>query len=134
MRRCTSTLPVAAMMGFLGVAIGAFGAHWLPALLHELTTEQREYRLGVLETGAHYQLVHALALLVLGTLQKTDERPARWQGPTVSLTVGILLFSGSLYGIALSGVKQLGMITPFGGLAFLIGWSWIAIAARSDRT
>lgn len=134
MRQFTSTLQIAAIIGLTGVAIGAFGAHWLPALLKELTSTEREYRLGVLATGAQYQMYHALALLVLGTLQRHDERPGRWQGPAVSLTFGILLFSGSLYGIAFSGTRQLGMMTPFGGLAFLLGWSWIAITARTHST
>ena len=117
MIRIFATLATA--MGFLAVAAGAFGAH---ALRASLTAEL----LGVWETAARYQMYHALALLgVVGVL-------ARWPGPLAvasgwSFTVGILLFSGSLYLLAISGVRWLGAITPLGGLFLLTGWLLLAL-------
>ncbi len=103
-----------AVLAALGVAAGAFGAH---ALRGRLTPEL----LGVFEIGVRYHLIHALALLAVawGT--------TRWPGTATSVAgwlflAGIILFSGSLYGLSLSGVRALGAITPFGGVAFLVGW------------
>ncbi len=112
---------VGALMGFVGVGLGAFGAHGLKG---RLTAEM----LAVFETGVRYQMYHALALLALGALM------TRLEGRAVvvagwSFTAGILIFSGSLYALALSGVTMLGAITPIGGVAFLIGWIALAIAA-----
>lgn len=118
-------LLVAAVAGFLAVALGAFAAHGLRDVL------SAEY-LTVFQTGVHYQMVHALALLAVGMLlQKSPARSLRiaaW-----SFTLGILLFSGSLYALTLSGVRSLGMITPFGGVAFLIGWASLAWFAWRSR-
>lgn len=118
-------LLVAAVAGFLAVGLGAFAAHGLRNVL------SAEY-LTVFQTGVHYQMVHALALLAVGMLlQKSPARSLRiaaW-----SFTLGILLFSGSLYALTLSGVRSLGMITPFGGVAFLIGWASLAWFAWRSR-
>lgn len=118
-------LLVAAVAGFLAVALGAFAAHGLRDVL------SAEY-LTVFQTGVHYQMVHALALLAVGMLlQKSPARSLRiaaW-----SFTLGILLFSGSLYALTLSGVRSLGMITPFGGVAFLVGWAALAWFAWRSR-
>jgi len=112
---------VGALMGFVGVGLGAFGAHGLKG---RLPAEM----LAVFETGVRYQMYHALALLALGAMMsRLDGRAvvvAGW-----SFTAGILIFSGSLYALALSGVTMLGAITPIGGVAFLIGWIALAIAA-----
>lgn len=112
---------VGALMGGVGVGLGAFGAH---ALKSRLSSEM----LAVFETGVRYQMYHALALLAVGALlTRTEGRAvvvAGW-----SFTTGILLFSGSLYALALTGVTTLGAITPLGGVAFLIGWLALAIAA-----
>ncbi len=112
---------VGALMGFVGVGLGAFGAHGLKG---RLPAEM----LAVFETGVRYQMYHALALLVLGAMM------SRLEGRAVvvagwSFTAGILIFSGSLYALALSGVTMLGAITPIGGVAFLIGWIALAVAA-----
>ncbi len=116
---------VAAVAGFLAVGLGAFAAHGLRNVL------SAEY-LTVFQTGVHYQMVHALALLAVGMLlQKTAARSlsiAAW-----SFAVGILLFSGSLYALTLSGVRGLGMITPLGGVAFLVGWAALAWFAWRSR-
>ena len=103
-----------------GVALGAFGAHGLrDRLAPEL--------LAVYETGVRYHLVHALGLFVAAWLAGEDQtRSARLAG--VLLVVGILLFSGSLYVLALTGVRAFGAVTPLGGIAWLA--AWILIATR----
>ncbi|WP_137885943.1 DUF423 domain-containing protein [Pseudomonas sp. 2FE] len=112
---------LAALFGFSGVALGAFAAHGLKNRL------SAEY-LAVFQTGAHYQLIHALALLAVAVL--TLHLPGRWLTAAGSLfTLGILLFSGSLYLLTLTGVSKLGILTPFGGLAFLAGWACLGVAA-----
>lgn len=110
-----------ALFGGLSVAAGAFGAHALRAQLDARMLE-------VFETGARYQMYHALALLAvawLGTqVQTTAVHVAGW-----AFIAGILLFSGSLYAMAFSGVRALGAITPIGGVAFIVGWAALAWAA-----
>lgn len=105
-----------AVNGFLAVAAGAFGAH---ALKQRLTPEA----LAVFETGARYQMYHALALLLVAALAANgrDLDASGW-----AFLAGIVLFSGSLYALALSGVKVLGAVTPLGGVAFLVGWALLA--------
>lgn len=110
-----------ALLGALGVAAGAFGAH---ALKQRLSPEM----LAVFETGVRYQLVHALALLVVAWAA------AHWSGPWTFaagwlFAAGVLLFSGSLFAMALSGVRWIGAVTPLGGLAFIAGWLCMAWAA-----
>jgi uncharacterized membrane protein YgdD (TMEM256/DUF423 family) len=112
---------VGALMGFVGVGLGAFGAH---ALKGRLSPDM----LAIFETGVRYQMYHALALLALAAMM------TRLEGRAVvvagwSFTAGILIFSGSLYALALTGVTVLGAITPIGGVAFLAGWIALAIAA-----
>lgn len=116
-------LRIGAISGFLAVAAGAFGAHGLDGKI-----EPR--RLAIYGTATTYQMYHALALLAVGLLAMSGR-----SGTTVSVAgwgflVGTLVFSGSLYALALSGERRLGMITPFGGLAFLVGWTALAIAAK----
>ena len=106
---------LAAVAGFTGVALGAFGAH---ALKNRLT----EDLLAVWQTAVQYHLVHALALLACGVLARQGLQSSALQWAAVGFVTGIILFSGSLYLLALSGQKWLGMITPLGGLAFLVGW------------
>ena len=114
-------LGIGAINGFLGVAAGAFGAHLLKNRLSagDLTT---------FETAARYQMYHALVLLAISALSQT--RPsvavsaAGW-----CVLLGIVLFSGSLYGLTLGGWKWLGPITPIGGLLLLAGWFMLAVAA-----
>lgn len=112
---------LAAFFGFTAVALGAFAAH---GLKHQLSPDL----LAVFQTGVHYQMVHALALLavVLFALHA----PGRALSVAGGLFVlGILLFSGSLYALALSGIRGLGAITPIGGVAFLGGWISLGVAA-----
>jgi uncharacterized membrane protein YgdD (TMEM256/DUF423 family) len=110
-----------ALSGLIGVAAGAFGAH---ALRARLTPEL----LAVFETGARYQMYHALALFAAAWM--ADRWPAGqpgWAG--VCFAVGTVLFSGSLYALALTGQRWLGAITPLGGVALLAGWALLAWAA-----
>ena len=114
-------LMLAAFFGFTGVALGAFAAH---GLKNRLTPEY----LAIFHTGVLYQLVHTLALLGVALL--ASQMPGRlitWAG--ASFAIGILLFSGSLYLLTMTGISKLGIITPFGGLAFLIGWLCLGLAA-----
>jgi uncharacterized membrane protein YgdD (TMEM256/DUF423 family) len=111
-----------ALSGFVSVAAGAFGAHALRARLPADL-------LAVFETGARYQMYHALALLAVAWAA------GRWAGPLVTwagwlFVAGTLLFSGSLYVLALSGVRWLGAITPLGGVCFLAGWLCLGLGAR----
>ncbi|AEV65525.1 membrane protein [Pseudomonas ogarae] len=116
-----SFLMLAAFFGFTGVALGAFAAHGLKGRL------SAEY-LAIFHTGVTYQLVHTLALLGVALLAThIPGRIVTWAG--VSFVVGILLFSGSLYLLTLTGISKLGIITPLGGVAFLIGWVCLGLAA-----
>lgn len=105
----------AAIAGFLGVAMGAFGAHGLKAVLSE-------HYLAIYKTAVNYQMWHALLLALIAMLpQHKYLYRAAW-----CLLAGIVLFSGSLYLLAIFNIGWLGMITPFGGLAFLAGWALLA--------
>ena len=114
-------LILAAFFGFTGVALGAFAAHGLKGRL----TEQY---LAIFHTGVTYQLVHTLALFGVALLAThLPGRLVTWAG--VCFAVGIVLFSGSLYVLTMTGISKLGIITPFGGLAFLAGWLCLGLAA-----
>lgn len=114
-------LMLAAFFGFTGVGLGAFAAHGLKS---RLTPEY----LTIFHTGVTYQLVHTLALLGVALLAtQVPGRLLAWAG--ASFAVGILLFSGSLYVLTLTGISKLGIVTPFGGLAFLAGWLCLGLAA-----
>ena len=114
-------LLLAAMFGFTGVALGAFAAHGLKTQL------SADY-LAVFQTGVHYQMLHALALLALAALWERLA-PRLLLAAGICFCVGILLFSGSLYALTLSGIGALGVITPVGGLLFLVGWACLGLAA-----
>jgi uncharacterized membrane protein YgdD (TMEM256/DUF423 family) len=106
----------------IAVAAGAFGAHALRARL-------APDLLAVFETGARYQMYHALGLLGVAWIASRAPSPlAAWAGWLFLL--GTVLFSGSLYALALSGIRIFGAITPLGGLAFMAGWVCLALAAR----
>jgi uncharacterized membrane protein YgdD (TMEM256/DUF423 family) len=103
-----------ALFALLSVAAGAFGAH---LLRNQLDVQSLE----IFQTAARYQMYHALALLVLGWITMTNKNQLlAWAG--WCFTAGILIFSGSLYGLSLSGVKVLGAVTPLGGLSLMAGW------------
>ncbi len=111
-----------ALSAFIAVAAGAFGAHALRARLDPGL-------LAVFETGARYQMYHALGLL--GVAWVVTRWPGHWAVLAGWLFLaGTVLFSGSLYALALSGIRWLGAVTPLGGLAFLAGWLCLALAVR----
>ncbi len=104
----------------LAVILGAFGAHGLQNRLDD-------YARGVYEKAVFYHFLHAMGILVVAVLTRTGTFPEQ-QADVVCwfLLAGIVLFSGSLYALALTGNRALGIITPFGGVAFIIGWLWLA--------
>ena len=115
-----SVLFTAACLLFLAVAAGAFGAH-------ALRTRLSPDLLGVFQTAAQYHFLHALGLLAIGILWLQWPEAGRglaWSA--LLLLAGIVLFSGSLYALALTGMRGLGMITPIGGVALLAGWATLA--------
>jgi uncharacterized membrane protein YgdD (TMEM256/DUF423 family) len=113
-------LLVGSLFAFLGVAFGAFGAHGLRG---RLSPEM----LAVFETGVRYQMYHALAILLVGLMMSPM---GGWAIHTAgwAFVIGIVVFSGSLYLLALTGTTMFGAITPIGGLAFLVGWACLMIA------
>jgi len=116
-----------ALLALLAVAAGAFAAHGLKSSLDA-------YRLGIFETAARYQMYHALAIFAVGVLGATERLPPRWLAvAAVAFCVGILLFSGSLYALALGAPRWLGAITPLGGSLFMLGWLAVAVAAWKSR-
>ena len=110
----------ASTAALLAVAFGAFGAHGLKDRLGE--TEMAIYR-----TAVDYHMWHALGLAMIGLLaERYPEAPGfRWAG--AAMITGLVLFSGSLYALSLSGLGWLGMITPLGGLSFMVGWALLAL-------
>jgi uncharacterized membrane protein YgdD (TMEM256/DUF423 family) len=119
----TRLIRLAAFLGFSGVALGAFGAHGLRERVSPAMLE-------VYRTGVLYHLLHALALLgvALGA-----RRLRRVRAIAALFTAGVVLFSGSLYAMALTGITMLGAITPLGGLAFLAGWAMLFFAPCDEE-
>ena len=115
-------LLLGSVSGFLSVALGAFGAHALKEKLDE-------YSLGIFHTGVTYQTTHALALVLVALLLKwyPDSSGLVWAG--WCFAAGTVIFSGSLYTLAMNGIKVLGAMTPIGGVLFLAGWALLAFHA-----
>lgn len=109
------------LFGLIGVAAGAFGAHALGESLGP-------GRMATFETGVRYQMYHALALVGIG-LGAARWPGAGWAGPGLLFITGIVVFSGSLYALSLTGLGWLGAITPIGGGCFLAGWAWALVLA-----
>ena len=119
-------LITAAILLALAVALGAFGAH---ALKDKLTEEM----VRVYQTGVQYHFYHALGMLLVGML--TAYKTSKYLNWSAWLLVaGILLFSGSLYILAITGIKGLGAVTPFGGVSFIVGWVLLAIGILKGHT
>lgn len=110
---------------FIAVALGAFGAHALRAQISPA-------RLEIYKTGVQYHFLHALGLLLIGLLAERLTESGLIQKVGWLLTAGIVLFSGSLYALALTGTPLLGAITPLGGLCFLAGWAMLVVAVQQD--
>ena len=120
-------LGVAAILGGLSVAAGAFASHALREQLSERALE-------IFETGARYQMYHALALLLVALLlSRTEAAQSTLVASGIAFIVGVVVFSGSLYTLSLTSIKWLGAITPLGGAAFIVGWSCLAVAAWSFK-
>ena len=121
---------VGALLAAIGVGLGAFGAHGLDDQLRRLGHEASlSKRLAWFDTAVRYQLYHALGMLVIAALM--GAQPNGWYRAAAGLFVlGITLFSGSLYAMTFAGDawRKLGMITPLGGLAFIVGWVLLAAA------
>ena len=116
---------LAALVGFVAVAGGAFGAHGLKAVVDAQA-------LGWWETGAHYALGHAPALVAVAWLaDRAPGRATRVAGLAFSL--GVLVFTGSLWTMTLTGIRWLGAVTPIGGVSLLVGWVSVAVAAHGLR-
>lgn len=114
-----------AILGGVGVGLGAFGAHALRPML------EAAQRMETFETAVKYQFYHALALLVIGLLlSKTDNRLIQYSG--YLMFWGTLVFSGSLYVLCFTGIRWLGAITPVGGVLMIAGWALLAWAAKSS--
>jgi len=113
----SALIAAGALNAAFAVAAGAFGAHGLRERLEPRALE-------IFETAARYQMFHALAMILCGVIATRGATTAGW-----ILQAGIVVFSGSLYALSLSGIKGLGAITPIGGLAFLVGWVWLAWSA-----
>ena len=120
-------LLIGAVLGFLGVAFGAFGAHALKA---RLSPEM----LGVFETGVRYQMFHVLALLVVAAAIGNVGNARLLVLAGWFFVAGILLFSGSLYALTLTGTSAFGAVTPIGGLLFLVGWATLAAFAFARKS
>lgn len=115
-------LIISAISGMLAVGLGAFGAHALKAKLTENGV------LATFQTAVHYQFYHTLALLGIAVLlAKYESAWLNYAG--FSMSLGIILFSGSLYILCFTGIKWLGAITPIGGLLFIVGWFFLLLAA-----
>lgn len=110
------------LSALIGVGLGAFGAHGLK-------TRVAPEMLVVWQTGVHYHLIHALGLVLIGILCHLMPEASLLRAAGWMLLLGTVLFSGSLYLMVLSGIRGLGIITPFGGIAFLIGWLLLICAA-----
>ncbi|MGK7935111.1 MAG: DUF423 domain-containing protein [Xenococcaceae cyanobacterium] len=120
-------LSIAAILAGLSVAGGAFASHALKERLSERA-------LAIFETGSRYQMYHALALLAIGLLlSRSEVAPTLLNTAGFAFIAGVVLFSGSLYALSLSGIKWLGAVAPLGGVAFLVGWGCLALAAWSFK-
>jgi len=119
-----SILTIAAISGLLAVALGAFGAHGLKGIISPEMLE-------TYKTGVQYQFYHTFALLTVGLLMNFNPSKAlKWSA--YLFMIGMVLFSGSLYALAISGVKALGMITPLGGIAWIAAWFLLIVHCRKS--
>jgi uncharacterized membrane protein YgdD (TMEM256/DUF423 family) len=121
---------IAAVLGFTAVALGAFGAHGLRGLLGDGADATE--RLGWWETGARYHLAHALAVGLVAWAR--SRRPSRALAiSSVAFVIGVVVFAGTLYAMALGGPRWLGAITPIGGVSLLVGWGALFASALARR-
>lgn len=114
-------LTVSSLLGFLSVALGAFGAH-------ALKQKFSDYQLSIFNTGVQYQFFHALALGFVGMLLLRNSEAPLLKSAGYAFGFGVVIFSGSLYLLAFTQVKWLGAITPIGGVSFLVGWALMGLS------
>ena len=114
-------LIISSISGFLAVSIGAFGAHALKSTL------EKTGHLATFQTGSQYHFIHTLAIFALAFLIKAHPESKYLHWSVMCFSIGILLFSGSLYALSVSGLSKLGAITPIGGLLFIAGWLLILV-------
>lgn len=119
-------LMIGAVLGFLAVALGAFGAHALSDILEKNGYED------IWETGVHYQMFHAIVIVVIGGLMSNNVigNVKSLRVAATAMLIGVILFAGSLYALALTKITILGAITPIGGVSMLIGWIALFMAAK----
>jgi uncharacterized membrane protein YgdD (TMEM256/DUF423 family) len=122
----TTWIRIGAILGGLGVVAGAFGAHGLEGKISARN-------LGIFETAARYQMYHAPAIIAVGLLLAIGRSSGFLKASGWLFAVGTVVFSGSLYALALTDQRWLGAITPFGGLAQILGWFALAIGASGPR-
>ena len=120
----TRYIKLAAVLGFLAVAIGAFGAHGLEPILTKYS------RLETFETAVKYHFYHTFAILIVGVLLTIDQKNKNLVYSVYSFLAGIVIFSGSLYFMSLTNITWLGAVTPLGGLAFMVGWIFLFIGVK----
>lgn len=121
-------IKTAAVFGMLAVGIGAFGAHGLKEILTETG------KLETFETAVKYHFYHSLAIFLIGILALMKPSWKKLRPAAILMIIGILIFSGSLYVLSLTGITWLGAITPLGGLAFIAGWVMIFLSASTKDT
>lgn len=122
----------AGAMGAIGILVGAFGAHALPAMLSQLDDQIVSQRLDWLDTGSRYHLLHAVALLSFAACKGSNGAWNRTeQVAAICWLLGICLFSGSLYVMAGTGLRGLGAVVPLGGVAFVIGWVAVGVSCKT---
>jgi uncharacterized membrane protein YgdD (TMEM256/DUF423 family) len=120
----TRYIKLAAVLGFLAVAIGAFGAHGLEPILTEYG------RLETFETAVKYHFYHTFAILIVGVLLTIEQENKKLVYSVYSFLAGIVVFSGSLYFMSLTNITWLGAVTPLGGFAFLLGWIFLFVGVK----
>ena len=125
--RGNKIIQFAAISGMLAVGIGAFGAHGLKEILAETG------RADTFETAVKYHFYHSLALFLIGILALVKPTWNKLNSAAILMMVGILVFSGSLYVLSLTGITWLGAITPLGGVAFIVGWILVFLAASNKN-
>jgi len=120
----TRYIKLAAVLGFLAVAIGAFGAHGLEPILTKYS------RLETFETAVKYHFYHTFAILIVGVLLTVEQENKKLVYSVYSFLAGIVIFSGSLYFMSLTNITWLGAVTPLGGLAFMLGWIFLFLGVK----
>jgi uncharacterized membrane protein YgdD (TMEM256/DUF423 family) len=119
-----NNIQIAGIFGGLAVILGAFGAHGLESIL------ESNGRTETFETAVKYHFYHSLAILAVGIWQRLEQKNSFLQRAGILFAIGILIFSGSLYILSLTGITWLGAITPIGGVFFIIGWVFLIFAGK----